>query len=242
MPLSAFKRREPNDLKTISLVLPVRNEAGLIREQLQRMQCYRAKGHEIIVIDGGSVDATVEQTTGLVDRCEVCAAGRSNQMNQGASGAKGDILLFLHVDTELPMNADELICKALLDHNSRWGWFDVKLSKPQIRFRIVASMMNLRARLTSVPTGDQALFVQRSLFQEVGGFPHLALMEDIAIIKRLRCQERPASPAGLVITSSRRWEENGLISTILLMWKLRFFYFIGMKPQRLRDMYYISND
>jgi len=237
-----FQQTRTGDLKTISLILPARNEGVIIREQLQRLQCYRAKGHEIIVIDGGSVDATVEQTAGLVDRCEVSAVGRSNQMNHGASGAKGDILLFLHVDTVLPVNADEGICKALSGHNSRWGWFDVKLSKPQLGFRMVASMMNLRARLTSVPTGDQALFVQRELFQEVGGFPQLALMEDIAISKLLRCQERPASPAGLVITSSRRWEENGLISTILLMWKLRFFYFIGMKPQRLRDMYYISND
>jgi glycosyltransferase involved in cell wall biosynthesis len=113
------------DLKTISVVLPVRNEAGLIREQLQRLQCYRAKGHEVIVIDGGSVDATVEQTEGLVDRCEVSIAGRSNQMNQGASQSKGDILLFLHADTELPTNADECICNALTAQGSRWGWFAV---------------------------------------------------------------------------------------------------------------------
>ena len=229
-------------MKTISLVLPVRNEAGLIREQLQRLQCYRANGHEIIVIDGGSRDATVEQTKGLVDRCEVSAAGRSNQMNHGASEAKGDILLFLHADTELPVNADERICNALSAQGRRWGWFDVKLSKPLFAYRMVASMMNLRARLTSVSTGDQALFVERELFQEIGGFPQLALMEDIAISKALRRKGRPASPAGLVTTSSRRWEENGLVSTILLMWRLRFFYFIGVKPQKLREMYYPSHD
>ena len=231
-----------SDLKTISVVLPVRNEAGLIREQLQRLQCYRAKGHEVIVIDGGSVDATVEQTEGLVDRCEVSAAGRSNQMNHGASDAKGDILLFLHADTELPINADECICTALTAQDSRWGWFDIKLSKPQLAFRVVATMMNLRARLTSVSTGDQALFVERGLFQEVGGFPPLALMEDIAISKVLRRRGSPARPVGLVTTSSRRWEEKGLILTILLMWRLRFLYFFGVKPQRLRDMYYPSHD
>ena len=230
------------DLKTISLVLPVRNEARLIREQLQRLQCYRAKGHEVIVIDGGSVDATVEQTKGLVDRCEASAVGRSNQMNHGASEAKGDILLFLHADTELPINADERICNALTAQDSRWGWFDIKLSKPQLAFRVVATMMNLRARLTSVSTGDQALFVERGLFQEVGGFPQLALMEDIAISKVLRRRGSPARPVGLVTTSSRRWEENGLISTILLMWRLRFLYFIGVKPQKLREMYYPSHD
>jgi rSAM/selenodomain-associated transferase 2 len=230
------------NLKTISLVLPVRNEARLIREQLQRLQCYRAKGHEVIVIDGGSVDATVEQTKGLVDRCEVSAAGRSNQMNHGASEAKGDILLFLHADTELPINADECICNGLAAQDSRWGWFDIKLSKPQLAFRVVAAMMNLRARLTSVSTGDQALFVERELFQEVGGFPPLALMEDIAISKVLRRRGSPARPVGLVTTSSRRWEEDGLISTILLMWRLRFLYFIGVKPQKLREMYYPNHD
>ena len=230
------------DLKTISLVLPVRNEARLIREQLQRLQCYRAKGHEVIVIDGGSVDATVEQTKGLVDRCEASAVGRSNQMNHGASEAKGDILLFLHVDTKLPINADECICTALTAQDSRWGWFDIRLSKPQLAFRVVATMMNLRARLTSVSTGDQALFVERGMFQEVGGFPPLALMEDIAISKVLRRRGSPARPVGLVTTSSRRWEENGLISTILLMWRLRFLYFIGVKPQKLRERYYPSHD
>jgi rSAM/selenodomain-associated transferase 2/rSAM/selenodomain-associated transferase 1 len=229
------------DLKTISLVLPVRNEAELIREQLQRLQCYREKGHEVIVIDGGSRDATVEQTKGLVDRCEVSPAGRSNQMNHGASEAKGDILLFLHADTELPINADECVCNALSAQNSRWGWFDVRLSNPRLAYQVVASMMNSRARLTSVSTGDQALFVDRKLFVEIGGFPQLALMEDIAISKVLRRLGRPASPLGLVTTSSRRWEENGLISTILLMWRLRFLYFIGVKPQRLREMYYPSH-
>ncbi len=229
-------------MKTISLVLPVRNEAGLIREQLQRLQCYRAKGHEVIVIDGGSRDATVELTAGLVDSCEVSAAGRSNQMNQGASRAKGDILLFLHADTELPANADERICEALSAQCSRWGWFDIKLSKPRLAFLVVARMMNLRARLTSVATGDQALFVERELFRAIGGFPRLALMEDIAISKLLRRRGRPVRPEGLATTSSRRWEENGLISTVLLMWRLRLLYFLGVKPQRLREMYYPSHD
>jgi hypothetical protein len=107
---------------------------------------------------------------------------------------------------------------------------------------VVAAMMNLRARLTSVSTGDQALFVERELFQEVGGFPPLALMEDIAISKALRRRGSPARSVGLVTTSSRRWEENGLISTVLLMWRLRFLYFIGVKPQKLREMYYPSHD
>ena len=217
------------------------NEAGLIREQLQSLQCYRTKGHELIVIDGGSADDTLEQAKGLADRCELGTVGRSKQMNHGAALASGDILLFLHVDTALPIDVDECICKALAARGSRWGWFDVRLSKPRLVFRMVASMMNLRARLTSVATGDQALFVEKGLFQEIGGFPELPLMEDIAISKLLRRQGRPARPAERVTTSSRRWEEKGLVSTILLMWKLRFLYFIGVKPQRLCDMYYPSH-
>lgn len=229
-------------MKTISFILPVRNEAGLIREQLQHLQCYREDGHELIVIDGGSEDATVEQTSGLVDRCEVSAPGRSNQMNRGASMAKGDVLLFLHADTQLPTKAAQRVFDALASQNSRWGWFDVRLSNPRLAFRVVGSMMSSRARLTSVSTGDQALFVQRELFQHIGGFPQLELMEDVAVSKLLRRQGKPSRPEGLAITSSRRWEENGLISTILLMWKLRFLYFLGVQPLRLREMYYPSHD
>ena len=218
------------------------NEAELIREQLQRLQCYRAKGHELIVIDGGSLDGTLEQAEGLVDSYGTGPAGRSQQMNQGAALASGDILLFLHVDTVLPVVADECIDEALAAKGRRWGWFDVTLSNAGLAFRLVASMMNLRARLTSVATGDQALFVEKTLFQEIEGFPQLPLMEDIAISKLLRRQGRPAKPKGRVITSSRRWEEKGLVSTILLMWKLRFLYVIGGSPQSLRAMYYPGHD
>lgn len=229
-------------MKTISLVLPVRNEAGLIREQLQRLQSYRGLGHEIIVVDGGSQDGTAALTEGLADRCEASAPGRSTQMNRGAAVASGDVLLFLHADTQLPPDADERILAALAGQQCRWGWFDVRLSNPRPAFRMVASMMNWRARLTSVCTGDQALFVDRALFLQIGGFPPLPLMEDIAISKLLRRVGRPARPTGVATTSSRRWEQNGLVATILLMWRLRFLYFVGVAPQRLREMYYPGHD
>lgn len=229
-------------MNTLSLVLPVRDEAALIRVQLDRLQGYRAAGHEIIVVDGGSTDGTAELTEGLVDRCEVGAAGRSLQMNQGAAQARGDVLLFLHADTQLPPNADELIAAALASGEGRWGWFDVRLSNPRLSYRLIAAFMNRRARLTSVCTGDQALFVDRALFQEIGGFPQLPLMEDIAISKRLRAKGRPVRPAGLATASSRRWEEKGLIKTVLLMWWLRLLYFVGVRPQRLLGMYYPRHD
>ncbi|MBT6481374.1 MAG: glycosyltransferase family 2 protein [Gammaproteobacteria bacterium] len=235
--------------KSISIVIPVRNEAGYIAAQLQRLQAYRSRGHELIVIDGGSLDDTVQLTTGLVDSCESGESGesgRSRQMNQGAASARGDVLLFLHADTELPEDADGLIIEALAEQGSRWGWFDVRLSNSGLPYRMVGGMMNLRSRLTSVCTGDQALFVERALFEELGGFPALELMEDIALSKALRratkAEARPARPDGVAVTSSRRWEQNGLLTTILLMWKLRLLYFFGMKPSNLVRMYYPRHD
>ena len=139
--------------KSISIVMPVRNEAGCIAAQLQRLQAYRRRGHELIVVDGGSTDDTVQLTAGLVDSCESGESGRSRQMNQGAASAEADVLLFLHADTELPEDADQLIIEALAAQSSRWGWFDVRLSNSGLPYRVVAGMMNLRSRLTSVCTG-----------------------------------------------------------------------------------------
>lgn len=228
--------------RLISIIVPVRNEVELVARQLERLQSLRAAGHELIVVDGGSCDGTLQRAQGLADRAEEGPAGRSRQMNHGAELASGEVLLFLHIDTELPARADEQLLAALSGQARRWGWFDVRLSGRGIALRVVASMMNLRSRLTAVCTGDQALFVERSLFQAVGGFPDIALMEDIAISKALRRQGRPARPADSAMASSRRWEQQGVIATIVLMWKLRLLYFLGVEPARLALMYYPRHD
>lgn len=228
--------------KTISIIVPVRNEAELIVGQLERLQSLRAAGHELIVVDGGSRDGTLQRAQGLADGVEEGPAGRSRQMNRGAELATGDVLLFLHIDTELPERAGEQLLQALAGQARRWGWFDVRLSGRGIGLRVVASMMNLRSRLTTVCTGDQALFVERALFKEVGGFPDIALMEDIAISKALRRRGRPARPALRATASSRRWEQQGVAATIVLMWKLRLLYFLGVTPARLAQMYYPRHD
>lgn len=222
--------------------MPVRNEAILISRQLESLQAYRAAGHELIVVDGGSSDDTVKCAQGLADQVESWTAGRSTQMNRGAALAKGNILLFLHADTALPEQVDQSIHTALQKGGCLWGWFDVRLSNRRLRYSLVARMMNLRARLTSVCTGDQALFVQRELFQQIGGFPAIALMEDVAISKILRRHSRPARPDSKAITSSRRWEEKGFLATVFLMWKLRLLFFIGVSPSRLLTTYYPDHD
>ncbi len=229
-------------LKSLSIIVPVRNESLLVSQQLASLQIYRAAGHDIIVVDGESSDDTVARVGDLADRVLSCKPGRSRQMNSGASAAKGSILLFLHADTVLPEHADELIFSALQERGSLWGWFDVRLSSKRFPYAVVATLMNLRSRLTSVCTGDQALFVQRELFQRIQGFPAIELMEDVAISKILRRHSRAARPKDLAVASGRRWQEKGLLVTIWLMWKLRLLYFLGVKPSRLAQMYYPRHD
>jgi len=159
-------------------------------------------------------------------------------MNLGAAHASGDVLLFLHADNILPPGAGESLARTFAGGGARWGWFRVRLSGQSLAYRIIAGMMNLRARLSSVCTGDQALFVSAPLFRRIGGFPDLALMEDIAICKRLRGIARPRVLAATTVTSSRRWEEQGIARTVLRMWRLRLLYFLGVSPRRLAQSYY----
>ena len=221
----------------LSIVIPVLDEASGIVETLRALQPYRERGHEVIVVDGGSRDDTPARAGPLVDRLLDSPPGRARQMNRGAAVAHGDVLLFLHADTKLPAQADALIATGL-EGDARWGRFDVRLSGHHFMLRLVERMMNLRSRLTGIATGDQALFVRRELFEQAGGFDEIPLMEDIALSRRLKrlapcaCLRRP------VITSSRRWEENGILATILLMWRLRLAYWLGADPARLVRDYY----
>lgn len=225
-------------MKKISFILPVLNEAELVVEQLGLLQAYRQKGHEVLVIDGGSTDNTAELASALADVVETTLPGRSRQMNHGAEHASGEVFLFLHIDTSLPKAADELVLRALGGDQAGWGWFNVRLSSNRVPFRLIGWAMNVRAGFSSVCTGDQALFVSRELFEEVGKFPALPLMEDIAISKKLRRIVSPVHIVQAAVTSSRRWEEKGLFKTVLLMWKLRLLFFLGVSPSRLVTMYY----
>ena len=219
----------------ISIIVPVVDEAGGLAAALGGLQPARERGHEVIVVDGGSKDATVAIAQPLADRVIASPRGRAAQMNAGANEARSDALLFLHADPRLPEEADALVTGALGQHV--WGRFDVSIDSSHPALAVVGFMMNLRSRWTGIATGDQAMFVRRTTFAEVGGFPALALMEDIALSSRLRKIGPPACLSERVLTSGRRWERGGIIATVMLMWRLRFLYFLGADPQRLARDY-----
>lgn len=228
----------PADAWRLSLILPVLNESGVIAAALMRLQPLRARGHEVIVVDGGSHDGTVTVARPLADRVVASPRGRAAQMNSGADIATGEVLLFLHADTTLPADADSLIRLGLRHGGHDWGRFDVRLSGQGAALRVVESCMNLRSRITGIATGDQAMFVRRATFEKIGGFPALALMEDIALSARLKRASRPLCLRESVVSSSRKWEREGAFRTILLMWRLRLAFFLGADPADLARRYY----
>jgi len=218
-----------------SIVIPVLNEESEIEKFLSTLETFKEHG-EIILVDGGSQDNTITIAVPLVDKIIKSSRGRAKQMNAGAQAANGKILLFLHADTYLPSNALTLIEQGLSQHY-QWGRFDIKLSGPHFMFLVIAQCMNWRSRLTGISTGDQALFVQKLVFNQAGKFPEIPLMEDIAICKNLKSFGPPLRLKAKITTSSRRWEQFGIIRTILLMWWLRLLYFLGYNPETLAQLY-----
>jgi rSAM/selenodomain-associated transferase 2 len=221
----------------LSIIIPALNEAADIVKTLQPVQALRTWGHEVIVVDGGSHDGTVRVAEPLADEVIKSARGRARQMNAGAAIARGNVLLFLHADTRLPKSADRAIARALRDRRRQWGRFDVRLSGHHPLLRIVERAMNLRSRLTGISTGDQAIFVRRGAFERIGGFADIPLMEDIALSLSLRQLSRPACIAKKAVTSSRRWEQYGIVRTIIRMWLLRLRFLFGADPARLARLY-----
>lgn len=212
--------------------MPVLDEAERIEASLRALAPLRSRGHEVIVVDGGSRDGTVAIARLLCERVIETARGRALQMNSGARAAKGDALVFLHADSSLPSGADERIGEAL--RTRLWGRFDVEIEGRHPLLGLVAWSMNLRSRLSGIATGDQAIFVRRQAFD---GFPEIALMEDVAFSRAMRRRGPPACLAERVATSGRRWESRGVLRTIVLMWRLRLLYALGASPDRLARLY-----
>lgn len=220
----------------LSVIVPALNEAQGIGATLHCLQALRRRGHEVLVVDGGSDDGTPAACAGLADRVLDSARGRARQMNAGAAAARGEVLLFLHADTLSPETLDVQVL-ATLGETPGWGRFDVRLSGRGLLLRVVERLMNLRSRLTGIATGDQGLFVSRTLFAAVGGFPELPLMEDIALSRTLRRRMRPHCLRTRLVTSSRRWERRGVVRTIVTMWTLRLAWFLGVPASRLKQHY-----
>lgn len=221
----------------LSIIVPALNEAAQIVATLGPLQPLRARGHEILVVDGGSNDGTQECARPFCERVLDAPRGRARQMNAGVQAARGDVLWFLHADTRASLQAIDALLAALAQPQCAWGRFDVHLSGTHPLLRIVEQMMNLRSRWTGIATGDQGIFVRRDLFERVDGYQDIPLMEDIALSRRLKREATPVCLRERLVTSSRRWEQNGVVRTILLMWRLRFAYWCGVSPDRLAAHY-----
>ncbi|HEV8721761.1 MAG TPA: TIGR04283 family arsenosugar biosynthesis glycosyltransferase [Candidatus Binatia bacterium] len=219
----------------ISVIIPVLNEEKNIAATLQSLA--RFAPFEIIVVGGGSTDRTAEICQQFGVKVTACTPSRARQMNSGAKAASGDILLFLHADTTLPNSAFDDIRLALGDSRYVGGRFDVELDGEHWMLKVIGAMINYRSRLSKVSTGDQAIFVRRFVFEQIGGYPDIPLMEDIAFCRALRRTGEIACLKSRVMTSARRWEIDGVWRTILRMWALKLLYLAGVSPNRLKQYY-----
>ena len=219
-----------------SVVVPVLNEADCLPALLLQLRRLIDQGVEVVVVDGGSTDATVQQVRQAGFSVVAGARGRARQMNLGAAHATGDILLFLHADNSLPADWLQAI-QAHLSPKTCWGRFDVRISGKSAMLPVIATFMNWRSRWSGIATGDQAMFMTREAFITVGGFPDQPLMEDIEISRRLLRISRPVCITSKTTTSGRRWETRGVWATIILMWRLRWRYWRGHPATELAKDY-----
>lgn len=222
---------------TLSIVIPTLNEAATIGMLLDDIDRARLPGDEVLLVDGGSRDRTLDIVTPRVDRVVASAPGRAVQMNAGAAVARGHYLWFVHADSRITSGLREALSDCIAE-GSDWGRFDVRLSGRAWALRLIERMMNLRSCLSGIATGDQGIFVRRELFEDIGGYPAIALMEDIALSRQLKRRSRPRCiRQPRLLTSSRRWEDRGTWRTVLLMWRLRLAYWAGADPVDLARRY-----
>ncbi|MGH7473652.1 MAG: TIGR04283 family arsenosugar biosynthesis glycosyltransferase [Candidatus Methylomirabilales bacterium] len=222
----------------LSIVIPVLNEAPNLERLLPDLS-QNCPGAEVIVVDGGSTDGSAQAVAQYpLARLVVSPCGRARQMNAGAREARGETLLFLHADTRLPDGAAEALRAALADPRVVGGRFDIRLDSPRVIFRVIAFFINCRSRLSRIATGDQALFCRQHIFAEMGGYPEIPLMEDVEFSTRLKRRGTITCLRLTVTASARKWEREGVVRTVLLMWMLRLLYFFGVRPARLHRLYY----
>ena len=219
----------------LSVIIPVLNEEKSIATTLAALR--PLKPDELLIVDGGSTDGTKQICRRLGITVISSERGRAVQMNSGASHATGDVLLFLHADTRLPASAVDDIRAALTDSRCVGGRFDVELDGDHWMLKTIGRMISLRSRLTKIGTGDQAIFVRRAVFEAIGGYPEIPLMEDIALSRALKRTGKIACLKSRVVTSARRWQAEGVWKTIVKMWTLKSLYLLGVSPLRLKRYY-----
>lgn len=223
----------------LSVIVPVLHESGTINRLIGHLRALPADiDPEIIVVDGDPAGSTIK----AIGRDDVVAAtsppGRANQMNQGASLATGSILLFLHADTFLPLMAFELVRKCMEDERYAGGAFDLGFLTKRNIFRLTECYVALRTRLTRVPFGDQAIFIRKEYFERVGGYRAIPIMEDVELMSRIKkLGDRIRILPEKVMTSTRRWEREGVLSATLRNWMLQLLYLLGVSPERLVKYY-----
>ncbi|MEA5534319.1 TIGR04283 family arsenosugar biosynthesis glycosyltransferase [Crocosphaera sp. XPORK-15E] len=223
-------------METISIIIPVLNEEEVIKQNLLRLK--HSSGIEIILADGGSQDQTILIAQNMGVKVVFCTQkGRAYQMNQGASIATGDILLFLHADTILPNNYPTIIKNVLSDPQTLAGAFELGIDSQQLSFRLIERLVNWRSHFFSLPYGDQAIFLKTSIFREIGGFPYLPIMEDFELIQRLKKRGKIAIASAKVTTSSRRWQKLGVWKTTIINQLIIIGYYLGVSPDQLARLY-----
>lgn len=230
--------------KQFSIILPVLNETDVINPLLDHLETLDGCGHcEFIVVDGSPDGNTIKTVTRSGVRCIKSLQGRASQMNAGAAVAEGEILIFLHADTRLPRQAIELISKVMTRRAKTrqsliGGAFDLRIGSERRILKIIARIASMRSRLTRIPYGDQAIFIRRDYFDRLGGYPEIPLMEDVALMRRIkRAGGRIGFTPEPVITSARRWEQEGILYTTLRNWLLLSAYILGMAPDKLAKYY-----
>ena len=240
-------------MATVSIIIPVLNEANNLPLLFDNINRLNPNPQQVILVDGGSNDDSIGIIQSFINELKPdndrkidwqmteSKAGRALQMNTGAALATGDVLLFLHADTQLPLHAIDSVSEAM--KRAEWGRFDVQIASRQPTLRLVSQMINWRSRLSGIATGDQAIFISQSLFKQIGGYPNQALMEDVELCKQLKGKQlkgmaKPACLKSKVITSARRWQQHGTWRTIILMWHLRFDYWRGVSADNIKARYY----
>ncbi len=220
---------------SVAVVIPVLNEAALLPAAIER--CRQLSADELVYADGGSTDGTREIMQAAGVHWVASKPGRATQMNLASASCKSDVFLFLHVDTSVYSGHIDAIRQVMQDETIAGGRFDVRLSGHHPALRVIEHMINLRSRLTRISTGDQAMFIRRSVFERLGGFPEQPLLEDVELSRWLKRAGKIACLRQQVETSSRRWEANGMVRTVLLMWLIRLRYWLGADPARLHRLY-----